>query len=178
MVAAQGIGFSYPAFSEIFQFMVYQKGLNFMFASCLLVLLLYNKSTMLIIDAQWVEIKNLQSASKSLPEIEHTNLNIKIGNKLRVIPLSDVQWVEADDYCVKIHTSEKSYTMRKSLKSLEKDLAPFRFVRVHRRALLNLEYLEHVDFNDYTVRLQDKSEIPLSKSGAQVLKKALNTISI
>ena len=168
----------FSAFKELFIFLFYQKGLSFTFASSLLVLLIYNRSNSLIIDAQWVEIKHLKDQTNSSSDIVNTSLTIKIGNKIKVIPISEVRWFEADDYCVKVHTSEKSYTMRKSLKSLQKELAPLNFVRIHRRALLNLEYMDHVDFQASTVKLKDTSEISISKSGATVLKKVLQTNSV
>lgn len=163
---------------ELFTFMFYQKGLSFAFTSCLLVLLIYNRANSLVIDAQWVEITNLKKQPTTTSEEKNPTLNIKIGNKLKVIPISDVHWFEADDYCVKVHTSEKSYTMRKSLKSLQKELASLNFVRVHRSALLNLDYLDHIDFHSSTVKLQSTLEIPISKSGASLLKEILQTKSV
>lgn len=165
-------------FTELFTFMFYQKGLSFIFASSLLVLLIYNRANSMVIDAQWVEIKNLKEQPSTTYEDKKPTLNIKIGNKLKVIPISDVHWFEADDYCVKVHTMDKTYTMRKSLKSLQKELASLKFVRVHRSALLNLNYLDHIDFHSSTVKLQDTSEIPISKSGASLLKKILHTKSV
>ncbi len=173
-----GSQLSIPQFTELFIFMFYQKGLSFIFASSLLVLLTYNRANSLVIDAQWVEIKNLKEQSTSSSDKENPTLNIKIGNKLKVIPINEVHWFEADDYCVRVHTSEKTYTMRKSLKSLQKELAPLNFIRVHRSALLNLDYLDHVNFHSSTVKLQDNSEIPISKSGASLLKQTLNTKSV
>ncbi|MFV1885078.1 MAG: LytR/AlgR family response regulator transcription factor [Balneola sp.] len=169
---------SISAFKELFIFMFYQKGLSFTFASSLLVLLIYNRANSLVIDAQWIEIKHLKDQAFPSFDSGNPSLTIKIGNKLKVIPIREVRWFEADDYCVKVHTSEKSYTMRKSLKSLQKELASLNFIRVHRRALLNLEYLDHVDFHSSTVKLKDTSEISLSKSGANLLKEVLQTNSV
>lgn len=173
-----GSELSMSSFIELFIFMFYQKGLGFAFTSCLLVLLIYNRANSLVIDAQWVEIKNLKKQPAATTDEDKPTLNIKIGNKLKVIPISDVHWFEADDYCVKVHTSEKSYTMRKSLKSLQKELATLNFVRIHRSALLNLDYLDHIDFHSYTVKLQNTLEIPISKSGASLLKEILQTKSV
>ncbi len=173
-----GSELSVASFTELFIFMFYQKGLSFAFTSCLLVLLIYNRANSLVIDAQWVEIKNLKQQPATTQTEEKPTLNIKIGNKLKVIPINDVHWFEADDYCVKVHTSEKSYTMRKSLKSLQKELTSLNFVRVHRSALLNLDYLDHIDFHSSTVKLQNTLEIPISKSGASLLKEILQTKSV
>lgn len=165
---------------EWFTFVFFQKAVSFSLASSLMVLLVYNSSTKQVIEAQWIEIKNLKSSvtpTSSTPSSE-TNITIRIGNKLKLIPLGEVTWIEADDYCVKIHTKGKAYTLRKSLKSLETELAAFQFIRVHRKALLNLAYMDQVDFNSSVIKLQDLSELPLSKSGAQILRKVLKASSI
>lgn len=165
---------------ETFTFFVFQKGITFLFAYGIMILAVFNYARNLVIEAQELEIQNLKSTSSTVDETSKTEpqVSIRIGNKMKVIPLSEVTWIESDDYCVKIHTEQKSYSLRKSLKSLEEQLAPYRFIRVHRGALLNLGYLDQVDFEQSMIKLQDSSELPLSKSGAQVLKKALKASSI
>ncbi len=158
--------------SETLIFMLFQKGLSFVFSGCLLVMLLFNRSRTMVIDAQWIEIDSLKSSGIN-GSATSPNLTIKIGNKLKVIALSEVTWIEADDYCVKIHTEERAYSLRKSMRSLEKDLEEHSFIRVHRGALLNMNYLDHIDFSSSSIKLQDRSEIPLSRSGAKELRKLL-----
>ncbi len=164
---------------ETTEFFVFQKGITFLFAYCVLVLTLYSNAKNIVIDAQWVEIKDLKSnPALNSDSTAEPQVSIKIGNKLKLIPLAEVTWIESDDYCVKIHTEQKAYSLRKSLKSLEEQLAPYNFIRVHRGALLNLGYLDQVDFESSMIKLQDSSELPLSKSGAQILRKVLKASSI
>lgn len=171
--------FSNSNFLSYVEFFIAQKGITFLFAYCVLVLTIYNNAKRIVIDAQWLEIKELSSSSKVNGDSKlEPQVSIKIGNKVKLIPLTEVTWIESDDYCVKIHTGEKSYSLRKSLKSLEKQLAPYEFIRVHRGALLNLVYLDQVDFETSIIKLQDSSELPLSKSGAQILRQALKANSI
>lgn len=171
--------FSNSNFLSYFEFFVAQKGITFLFAYCVLVLTMYNNAKNIVIDAQWLEINELSTSSKINGDSNlEPQVSIKIGNKVKLIALSEVTWIESDDYCVKVHTSEKSYSLRKSLKSLEEQLAPYQFIRVHRGALLNLGYLDQVDFEASMIKLQDSSELPLSKSGAQVLRTALKASSI
>ena len=167
----------FDSFMETMVFMSFQKGLSFAFASSILLFILFSYSRSRVIDAQWVEIKNLKSESTNNSGTA-PSISIKIGNKLKLIPVDEITWIESDDYCVKIHTARKAYSLRKSMKSLEKELVPFRFVRVHRQALLNMDYLAHVDFSSSLVKLQDQSELPLSKSGAQVLRRVLDTVTV
>ncbi|MEP1150247.1 MAG: LytTR family DNA-binding domain-containing protein [Balneola sp.] len=171
--------FNRSNFLSFVEFFVAQKGISFLFAYSVLVLAIYNNAKSIVIDAQWMEIKELSTASQLNGKSRlEPQVSIKIGNKMKLLPLTDVTWIESDDYCVKIHTEEKSYSLRKSLKSLEKQLASYQFIRVHRCALLNLEYLDQVDFESSLIKLQDASELPLSKSGAQVLRTALKASSI
>lgn len=132
-----------------------------------------------MIEAQWIELSNLKDTQTTEAEYEKDpQINIKIGNRVKIIPLTEVTWVEADDYCVKIHTQQKSYSLRQSLKSMEEQLSPYQFLRVHRGALLNLGYLDQVDYEQSVIKLQDASELPLSKAGAKVLRKVLKANSI
>lgn len=164
-------------FSQNYLFFIVQKGITFLFAYSVLILTMYSNAKNMVIEAQWMEISSLKDSSvpeqKSDPQV-----SIKIGNKMKLIPLTEVTWIESDDYCVKIHTKNKAYSLRKSMKSLEEQLAPYQFVRVHRGALLNLGYLDQVDFEQSVIKLQDASELPLSKSGAQILRKILKASSI
>tara|TARA_R110000868_G_scaffold304437_17_gene565296 strand:- start:28805 stop:29641 length:837 start_codon:yes stop_codon:yes gene_type:complete len=166
---------SFTVILEWYRFIFFQKVLGFTLASSLLVLLIYNSSTKKVIHAQWIEINQLKKKANQVPPSqENQSISIKIGNRLKIIPLNEIYWFESDDYCVKIHTKLKSYSLRKSLKSLEKELWDFRFVRVHRKALLNLSFLDQIDFNFGVVRLLDNTELPVSKSGARMLKKAVS----
>ena len=173
---------SLAAFSEFFQFFTYQKGLTFLMASILFIGLLYNHSKLKTIDEQSIEIKTLKKVTSDLQEVlsqeEKPHLNVKTGYKLKPIALEDIVWIQSDDYCVKIHTADKTFTLRQSLKALEDKLAPFRFIRIHRSALLNLNYLDQVNFDTAHVRLVNDHEIPYSKSGIKSLKEYMKNLSI
>ena len=174
-----GLTYSTSTFLENYLFFIVQKGISFFFAYSILILALFNHAKNRVIEAQWVELSALKDSQDTRPDNETPPmLNIKIGNRIKIVSLSELTWIEADDYCVQLHTKQKSYTLRKSLKSLEEQLAPYQFVRIHRRALLNLIYLDHVDFKQSVVKLQDSSELPLSKSGAQILRNVLKANSI
>lgn len=156
-------------------FIFFQKTLSFSLASALLILMVYNSSTKQVISAQWLKINSLKEEAILISNTqENKTISIKIGNRLKVILLSDIYWIESDDYCVKIHTKNKAYSLRKSLKYLEKELVDFDFVRVHRKALLNLTFLDHIDFGFGLVKLSDNTEVPLSKSGAHLLRKVVS----
>jgi hypothetical protein len=173
ILSSPEVSVSLESVLEVSEFILFQKGLSFLFVAGLLVLLLYSHSRSKLIEAQWIEIESLKTESEPV-----SNIRIRIGNRIKLIPVKNIRWIEADDYCVKIHTEDKAYSMRKSLKSLEDELAPFGFVRSHRSSMVNMEHLEHVDFDASLIKMKDHTEVPLSKSGAKSVRKIIDHQSL
>lgn len=116
-----------------------------------------------------VEVLDLKSKIKK----EDTRaLSIKIGNKTKIIPLADILWIEAYDYCVKIHTvNQHTYAMRNSLKALEKKLQDQQFLRVHRKAIVNMKKVSEVNFNSTSfLTLENQLRIDVSQSRVRDVK--------
>ena len=116
-----------------------------------------------------VEIFDLKN---KIRKVDTQALSIKIGNKNRIIPLSDILWIEAYDYCVKIHTvSQHTYAMRNSLKALEKKLQDRQFLRVHRKAIVNMKKVSEVNFNSSSfLTLENHTKIDISQSRVRDVK--------
>ena len=98
-------------------------------------------------------------------------LNIKIGNKQKIIPFESIYWIEADDYCSKVHTkNDSAYTMRISLKALEEKLSN-NFLRVHRKAIVNMNSVEEFKNNGSSLLvLKNKTEVLVSNSKRKFVK--------
>ena len=52
--------------------------------------------------------------------------------------VGEIDWIEASNQYVRLHTGEKSYLLRESMTSLEKKLDPKEFLRIHRSTIVNL----------------------------------------
>ena len=114
--------------------------------------------------------KLYQELSKYI-EDKASVLNIKIGNKRKIIPVKDITWIEADDYCVIVHTKkDHAYTMRSTLKALENKLAN-NFLRVHRKAIVNMDLAKELNLsNTPKLVLENNFEVPVSKSNLKTVK--------
>ena len=100
-------------------------------------------------------------------------LSIKIGNNRKIIPVENILWIEADDYCVKVHIEKnKSYTMRSSLKSLQ-DTLPNEFLRIHRKAIVNMKRVREFNLTNWELILENEIKIPVSKSNLKMVKQYL-----
>ncbi len=83
-------------------------------------------------------------------------LMVRQGEQIQFVPLEEVQWFEAARNYVRLHVGTETHLVRMSLKGLLPLLDPARFVRVHRSAVVNLDWIREVQpwfGGDYVVAL-------------------------
>jgi len=96
--------------------------------------------------------------------------------QLYVIPVAQLDYAEAQDDYVALHTRGKTLLKQQTITNLERALDPARFVRVHRSFLVNLERISKVEPYTKDTRLAvlaDGSKIPVSRSGFLRLKELM-----
>jgi two-component system, LytTR family, response regulator len=92
-------------------------------------------------------------------------LSIKQGDRTIVLRLEEIVWIEAQDYCVTIHSTRGNHLVRASLTSLEGRLAPDTFVRTHRMAIVNLTHVrETLDRDGLRLVLSEGTQVGVSRS--------------
>jgi two-component system LytT family response regulator len=70
---------------------------------------------------------------------------VRSGRGIQFVPLADVAWVESADYCVDLHVAGRTHTLRRSMASIEAELEPAGFCRVHRTAIVNLAHVRALE---------------------------------
>ena len=101
---------------------------------------------------------------------------IRDGSKVHVIPVDDVDFVQAQDDYVCFHAGGKQYLKEQPLAEVEAALDTARFVRIHRSFLLNVDRLARVEplTKDSRIAiLKDGRRLPLSRAGYQRLNALL-----
>ena len=93
---------------------------------------------------------------------------IKDGTRVHVIPVSKLDYVEAQDDYVSLASGGKCYLKQQTIASLEAALDPSRFIRIHRSYIVNLERV--VKMEPYTkdsrvAVLADGKQLPVSRAG-------------
>ena len=92
------------------------------------------------------------------------------------IPLDRVRRLSAEGKHVRVFEPGGEHVVRDGLAELEARLDPARFVRIHRSRIVNIERIAKLSplFNgDHTVRLQDGTELTLSRTYREALFRAL-----
>ena len=91
---------------------------------------------------QWNAFKNREEEIAVVEESSFAeSIWIKDYNEQTRLPVSEIIWVQTDNNCIQVHTSARKYVVYRSLKSLEAELDPAQFVRIHRSKLVNREYI-------------------------------------
>jgi two-component system LytT family response regulator len=98
---------------------------------------------------------------------------VKDGTRVHIIPIAKLDYAEAQDDYVALHSEGKSYLKQQTLASLETQLDARRFVRIHRSYVVNLERIARIEpyTKDSRVAvLQGGAQLPVSRTGHAKLK--------
>lgn len=132
---------------------------------------------------KWLSQKHNDDKNKTvlLPEDvrqpeERNRIVVKEGGNIRIIPVNDIQYIEAYDDYVKIFTPKEMFLKKKTMTFYEQILDPSQFVRVHRSYIIQLSQLtriEPLEKDTHIALLKTGAKIPLSKAGYSKLKSVL-----
>ena len=89
------------------------------------------------------QLQNLVNSLNS-QEAHLDNLLVSVRQKLINIPAKEIIRIEASGDYASLVTSEKSYLSNYGISALEKKLDPRHFTRVHRSAIINVNYIKEV----------------------------------
>jgi two-component system LytT family response regulator len=101
---------------------------------------------------------------------------LKDRNDIKIIPIEDVKYLEANDDYVNIYTEESKFLKNKTLGYFEKHLDSQVFVRVHRSYVVKIAEITKIEpykKDSHIVILKSGEQIPVSKTGYPKLKTAL-----
>ena len=107
---------------------------------------------------------------------ERNRIVVREGSNIRIVPVHEVQYIEAYDDYVKIFTQKEMFLKKKTMSFYENSLDTSQFVRVHRSYIINLQQLtkiEPLEKETYLALLKSGAKVPLSKSGYTKLKGVL-----
>lgn len=101
---------------------------------------------------------------------------VKTDGKIKIIPTSELQYIEANGDNVKIVAADGSYNKNKTMSYFEQQLSANDFIRIHRSYIVNVSMVTRIDAYDKESHLAVLStgiQLPVSKTGYQKLKDIL-----
>jgi two-component system LytT family response regulator len=94
-------------------------------------------------------------------------LAIPTGDRVVVVRIAEVDWVEASGNYVSLHIGRKAWLLRETIAAMDQRLAAHGFARIHRSTLVNTERVAELHTlanGEFAVVLRDGTELKLSRS--------------
>ena len=93
-------------------------------------------------------------------------ITVKRNGRILLLPAQDIEWIEAEDNYVLLHSGKEAYILRQTLSKIQNRLDPDTFIRVHRSAIVNIEALKELQpgFDGaYGLELKGGTKLRLSR---------------
>jgi two-component system LytT family response regulator len=116
----------------------------------------------------------LETASQS--PSQNNRIVVKNGSKIKIIPVHEVQYLEAADDYVKVHTGEGYFLKNKTMNHFEQTLDGQQFVRSHRSYIVNVQQITRIDpyeKDNHGAILRSGIKVPVSRTGYVRLREVL-----
>jgi len=108
------------------------------------------------------------AAAARTPGLHLERVAIRDGANVHVLPVSKIDYIEAQDDYVCFHSEGKRLLKQQTLAEVERALDPSQFVRVHRSYILNIDRLAKLELyakDSHAAILRNGSRLPVSRSG-------------
>ncbi len=130
---------------------------------------------------KYVQNQNTQQTQKVIDTAAQSPLQqgrvvVKDGNKIKIIPINQINYLEAADDYVKIVTANGTFLKKRTMNFFETSLSSLHFVRIHRSYIVNTQLITRIDVyekDSHVVLLSNGVKLPVSKTGYVKLKEVL-----
>jgi two-component system, LytTR family, response regulator len=103
-------------------------------------------------------------------------LVIKSGGRVFFLEAAEIDWIEAEGNYVSVHSGKKSHLLRETISSLEAQLDPKKFRRIHRSSIIRIDKIKELQtwlHGEYRVILHCGAQLTLSRNYRENLQEAL-----
>lgn len=118
-------------------------------------------------------LKSLDSGISAAYSGVETRIVVKSGGEIKIIPTSEVVYIESYDDYVKIHTSDSIHIKKKTMSYYESNLDGKIFARIHRSFLVNITHADKLvpqGNEGYLLILKNGETLNVSRNGYNRLK--------
>lgn len=105
---------------------------------------------------------------------------VRAGGNVHIVKPEEIAWVEADGDYVTLHTGEKQFLLRESLRNMENRLGPHGFRQIHRSCLVSVRRIRELvanDCGDYQAVLDNGTRLKVGRRYKDALFAALDAQS-
>ena len=120
------------------------------------------------------------AAAGASPSRFPDQMTIRVRRRMFALPVADITWIEGASQYSRVHARSGEFLLSRSLSSLESELDPAQFFRIHRSAIVNSAYVREVMSRGdgrYNVYLHGGEALPLGRGRREALYRLLGGIS-
>jgi len=120
-------------------------------------------------------LEDLKAGTKYLER-----LVIKSSGRIYFLETNDIDWIQAEGNYVSVHAGKKAHLLRETITSLESQLDPKKFLRIHRSAIVRIDRIKELQpwfHGEYHIVLHDGTELTLSRNYRDRLQEALGKLT-
>jgi two-component system LytT family response regulator len=106
-------------------------------------------------------------------------LVIKASGRIYFLETAEIDWIEAEGNYVSVHCAKKSHLLRETISSLENQLDPKKFLRIHRSSIVRIDRIQELQpwfHGEYRIILQNGTQLTLSRNYRDKLQEALGKL--
>jgi two-component system LytT family response regulator len=106
-------------------------------------------------------------------------MTIRVRRRMFALEVSDISWIQGASQYSRVHTKNGEYLLSRTLASLECELDPRRFFRIHRSAIVNAAHVREVRSSGdgrYNIYLHGGQALPMGRARREILEKLLSGI--
>jgi two-component system LytT family response regulator len=106
-------------------------------------------------------------------------MTIRVRRRMFALEVSDISWIQGASQYSRVHTKNGEYLLSRTLASLECELDPRRFFRIHRSAIVNASHVREVRSSGdgrYNIYLHGGQALPMGRARREILEKLLSGI--
>lgn len=122
-----------------------------------------------------VQVQPVLDAASENPR-QKDRIVVRDGNKIKIIPVAKIQYIEAADDYVKIFSEDGHFLKKQTMSFYENSLSGFHFVRIHRSYIVNTALITAInpyEKDAHVIQLSTGPVLPVSKAGFTRLKSVL-----
>jgi two-component system LytT family response regulator len=121
-----------------------------------------------------------QAAETAAPATRYADqMTIRIRRRMFSLEVSDISWIQGASQYSRVHTRSGEYLLSRTLASLECELDPKRFFRIHRSAIVNAAHVREVRSSGdgrYNIYLHGGLALPMGRARREILERLLGGI--
>ena len=106
-------------------------------------------------------------------------MTIRVRRRMFSLEVSDICWIQGASQYSRVHTKKGEYLLSRTLASLETELDPKRFFRIHRSAIVNAAHVREVRSSGdgrYCIYMHGGLALPMGRARREILERFLGGI--